>query len=378
MFAEKSDMALQFINVSEQESIIELFGSIGEGWDSDNKNTATNLSAELARIKALKAGRITVKINSLGGDVNHALAIYEMLEEHPAEITTQIIGLCASAATIIAAAGAKRKMSRNALFLIHQCSSYLGRANQTQLAAEIESQQTVNKRILSIYTQKCGSDNSTDIETLFTANGGLGKWIEADEALRIGFITDIYNESKKAACIDKKSFINSALPELPQQYADFLAEETQTKPQNEKTDKFYQSFLKDLKNLIFNNNNTKNHPPMKNLFPLLCLAACLTDEAYNKEKGATLSDTHLQAIEKSLKEFSDLKTAFEAEKKANQTAQNSLAELQKQFDTVNGILSKLSGTTVKVEGKDPKTTTAQSFADWQKNDKYYQEISLVI
>jgi ATP-dependent protease ClpP protease subunit len=370
-------MALNFINVSEKESIIELFGSIGEGWDGDNKNTVTNLSAELVHIKALKSERITVKINSLGGDVNHALSIYDLLEEHPAEITTQIIGLCASAATVIAAAGTTRKMSRNALFLIHQCSSWLGRVNQTQLAAEIESQQTVNKRILNIYTDKCGKDKEKDIETLFAANGGQGKWIEADEALRIGFITDIYNESKKAACIDKKSFINSALPELPQQHAGFLSEETETKPQNEKTDKYYQSFLKDLKNLFFNN-NTKTYPPMKNLFPLLCLAACLTDEAYNKEKGVTFSDTELQAIEKSLKEFSDLKTAFEAEKKAKETAQNSLTELQKQFDTLNGIVSKLSGTTVKVEGSDPKTTTVETFADWQKNDKYYQEISLVI
>ena len=368
-------MALNFINVSEQESIIEVFGSIGESWDSDSKNTATGLNAELTRIKELKARRITVKINSLGGDVNHALAIYDLLEEHGAEITTQIIGLCASAATLIAAAGNVRKMSRNALFLIHQCSSYLGRANQTQLAAEIESQQTVNKRILSIYTQKCGKDKEKDIETLFAANGGQGKWIEADQALRIGFITDIYNETKKAACFDRKAFENSALPDLPDGYTDFLSQ-AEKQPHSVSNDKSDQSFLEGLKKLF--SNIYKPQTPMKNLFPLLCLAASLTDESYNKEKGVTLSDAQLSQIEKSLKEFSDLQTAFQAAQKEKETLQNSFNELQSKYNTLDGIVSKLSGTTVKVEGNDPKTTTAQTFADWQKSNKYYQEINVVI
>jgi len=366
-------MALQFININEKESIIELFGSIGEGWDSENKNTATCISEELARIKALKSERITVKINSLGGDVNHALAIYDLLEEHPAEITTQIIGLCASAATVIAAAGQIRKMSRNALFLIHQCSSWLGRANETQLAAEIESQKSVNKLILSIYAQKCGSKNSGEIETLFVANAGQGKWIEASEALRLGFVTDIYNESKKAACIDKKSFDNSFLPALPEEYSDFLTEETES--QTVTPTNACSSIIESLKNLFFTKNSNKNQPLMKNLFPFLCLAACLTDETYSKEKGVTFSDEQLQALEKSLKEFSDLKTTFAAAQTEKQTAQNALSALQSKYDDLKTIVDKLPGATAKVEGEDPKTSPTVTFADWQKANKYYQEIS---
>jgi len=118
--------------------------------------------------------------------------------------------------------------------------------------------------------------------------------------------------------------------------------------------------------------------PMKNLFPFLCLAASLADEAYNKEKGVTLSDAQLSAIEKSLKEFSDLQTAFVAAQKEKETLQNSFAELQTKYNTIDGIVSKLSGTTVKVEGNDPKTTTIETFVDWQKNNKYYQEINVVV
>jgi len=362
-------MALQFINVSEQESIIEVFGAIGEVWDGEGKNNASGISEELARIKALKANTITVKINSLGGDVSHALAIYDMLEEHDAEITTQIIGLCASAATIIAAAGTTRKMSRNALFLIHQCSSWLGRANQTQLAAEIESQKEVNKRILSIYAEKCGNKNSQDIETLFVANSGQGKWIEASEALRLGFVTDIYNESKKAACINKKAFENSLLPALPEGYTDFLTEETESPsltPANPTP-----GIFKSVKNLFTN----KNQLFMKNLFPFLCIAASLTDETYSKEKGATFSDAQLQALETKLKAFSDLQTAFEALNKETQAAKDSLTALQTQYNEVKAITDKLPGATPIVDGSDVQPPATETFADWQKNNKYYKEIT---
>lgn len=371
-------MALQFINLNEQESIIEVFGTIGEVWNGEGKNTAGNVSEELSRIKNLKAKTITVKINSLGGDASHALAIYDLLEEHEAEITTQIIGLCASAATIIAAAGATRKMSRNALFLIHQCSTWLGRVNETQLAAEIESQQAVNKRILSIYTEKCGSKNNKDIETLFVANAGQGKWIEASEALRLGFVTDIYNESKKAACITKKSFENSALPALPEEYSDFLTEEAESTPQTATGANSSGGLLESLKNLFSTKNNNKNQPLMKNLFPFLSLAACLTDETYSKEKGVTFTDEQLTALEKSLKEFSDLKTAFEALEKEKEKAQNSLAMLQKRHDDLKVIVDKLPGVTTKVDGNDSQNTTTDTFADWQKKNRYYQEISVGI
>jgi len=367
-------MALHFINVSEQESIIEVFGAIGEVWDGESKNNASGISEELARIESLKSKTITVKINSLGGDVSHALAIYDMLEEHDAEVTTQIIGLCASAATIIAAAGTTRKMSRNALFLIHQCSSWLGRANQTQLTAEIESQQSVNERILSIYAEKCGAMHTKDIETLFVANSGQGKWIEAGEALRLGFVTDIYNESKKAACINKKAFENSLLPQLPEGYTDFLTQETENPsptPANPAP-----GFFKSLKNRIPIINSNKNQPLMKNLFPFLCAIASMPEETYNKEKGATFSDVQLQVLETSLKAFSDLQTAFETLKTETDTAKTSHTALQTQYNDLKAILDKLPGATPQVDGSDVQNNTTQTFADWQKNNKYYQEISI--
>ena len=259
--------AIRFLNENTDEAVIEIYGQIGyEGWDrEDDENTARLMSGELDRIKALNAKRITVKINSLGGDVNHALAIHDLLAEHPALVTTQINGLCASAATIVAMAGKERRMSKNALFLIHQCSAYVGRANQEQLAQELETQKTVNGRMLDIYTAACNGKEA-EISELLKANNGLGKWLTATEARDFGFVTDIYNESRKTACFTQSAFSDNGLPALPEAYADMVAAEDNRSPWQSLVDLFTKHFS--------GNDNPQNQTltDMKKLFPLLAVA----------------------------------------------------------------------------------------------------------
>jgi ATP-dependent protease ClpP protease subunit len=79
------------------------------------------IQRDVNAIKTLGASIVTVNIHSLGGDANHALAIYDALKEHSAKIITKISGMCASAATVIFMAGNERKMSENALMLVHKC-----------------------------------------------------------------------------------------------------------------------------------------------------------------------------------------------------------------------------------------------------------------
>lgn len=273
--------AIRFLNENTDEAVIEIYGQIGyEGWDrEDDENTARLMSGELDRIKALNAKRITVKINSLGGDVNHALAIHDLLAEHPALVTTQINGLCASAATIVAMAGKERRMSKNALFLIHQCSAYVGRANQEQLAQELETQKTVNGRMLDIYTAACNGKEA-EISELLKANNGLGKWLTATEAKDFGFVTDIYNESRKTACFTQSAFSDNGLPALPEAYADMVAAEDTRSP--------WQSLVDLLTKHFSGNDNPQNQTltDMKKLFPLLAVALALQDTAaYDPEKG---------------------------------------------------------------------------------------------
>ena len=369
--------AIRFLNENTDEAVIEIYGQIGyEGWDrEDDENTARLMSGELDRIKALNAKRITVKINSLGGDVNHALAIHDLLAEHPALVTTQINGLCASAATIVAMAGKERRMSKNALFLIHQCSAYVGRANQEQLAQELETQKTVNGRMLDIYTAACNGKEA-EISDLLKANNGLGKWLTATEAKDFGFVTDIYNESRKTACFTQSAFSDNGLPALPEAYADMVAAED--------TRSTWQSLVDLLTKHFSGNDNPQNQTltDMKKLFPLLAVALALQDTAaYDPEKGASLTDTQLKAIEGKLTELDNLLKERETlvkekqalvDEKATLTAQ--LATLTADRDRLKGIVDAVPTETPAVSGGDPQEAPKDNMQAYVNGSSLYQAI----
>ena len=369
--------AIRFLNENTDEAVIEIYGQIGyEGWDrEDDENTARLMSGELDRIKALNAKRITVKINSLGGDVNHALAIHDLLAEHPALVTTQINGLCASAATIVAMAGKERRMSKNALFLIHQCSAHVGRANQEQLAQELETQKTVNGRMLDIYTAACNGKEA-EISELLKANNGLGKWLTATEAKDFGFVTDIYNESRKTACFTQSAFSDNGLPALPEAYADMVAAEDTRSP--------WQSLIDLLTKHFSGNDNPQNQTltDMKKLFPLLAVALALQDTAaYDPEKGASLTDTQLKAIEGKLTELDTLLKERETlvkekqalvDEKATLTAQ--LATLTADRDRLKGIVDAVPAETPSVSGGDPQEAPKDNMQAYVNGSSLYQAI----
>lgn len=369
--------AIRFLNENTDEAVIEIYGQIGyEGWDrEDDENTARLMSGELDRIKALNAKRITVKINSLGGDVNHALAIHDLLAEHPALVTTQINGLCASAATIVAMAGKERRMSKNALFLIHQCSAYVGRANQEQLAQELETQKTVNGRMLDIYTAACNGKEA-EISELLKANNGLGKWLTATEAKDFGFVTDIYNESRKTACFTQSAFSDNGLPALPEAYADMVAAEDTRSP--------WQSLVDLLTKHFSDNDNPQNQTltDMKKLFPLLAVALALQDTAaYDPEKGASLTDTQLKAIEGKLTQLDTLLKERETlvkekqalvDEKATLTAQ--LATLTADRDRLKGIVDAVPAETPAVSGGDPQEAPKDNMQAYVNGSSLYQAI----
>jgi len=62
---------------------------------------------------------VVVNINSPGGDLFEGLAIYNALKEYPGKVTVKILGMAASAASVIAMAGDEIKIAKSAFFMIH-------------------------------------------------------------------------------------------------------------------------------------------------------------------------------------------------------------------------------------------------------------------
>lgn len=292
-------MERQFLNISKpaaNKARIEIDGTIG-GFDWDawkRKNTGTDIRRQLKEIEKLNVDEIEVLITSLGGYVDDALQIHDALKAHPAKVTTIVQGFCASAATVIACAGDTRIISPNALYLIHKCMSNVWDANENALQAELDDQRTINGTVLNIYKGVLKKDEA-ELNALFEANNGNGKWITADEALAFGFATEIQEFENDKPVKSMARFLNHA--------RDFFPD------------------LNQFKNL----NIHQNQPEMKKfLLSFAMLGALLSvkeDAEYDEKKGLQLSTDQLQTLEDTLKEF-------EAKKTELQNAQTELANAQ--------------------------------------------------
>lgn len=64
---------------------------------------------------------VTVNINSPGGDMFEGLAIYNLLREYQGKVTVKVLGIAASAASVIAMAGDDIQIGRGAFLMIHNC-----------------------------------------------------------------------------------------------------------------------------------------------------------------------------------------------------------------------------------------------------------------
>ena len=132
-----------FLNVKKKDKVadIEIFGDIGYNVWADNfedyqKNTSEVKAKEIKALQELDVEVINLTMESLGGDVSHALAIYSLLKNSGATINTYYRGANASASTIIGSAASSVNhifMDNTGLFLVHKVMSYAeGNENDMQ------------------------------------------------------------------------------------------------------------------------------------------------------------------------------------------------------------------------------------------------------
>lgn len=196
---------------------INIEGTIGcpisDGSNESAVATYNEFKRKISDIGASNARKVVVNIRSTGGDVNDALLIYEQLKSLKAKVVTQCYGYTASAATIIAQAASEgmRRMSENALYLIHQSSTSIEGPTQ-KLAGGIELLRKTDERIAKIYSDASGRP-AEEFLTLMGENDGSGKWLSAEEALSAGLIDEIIG-SKPIQNINKEELFG--LPEPPQ------------------------------------------------------------------------------------------------------------------------------------------------------------------
>jgi ATP-dependent Clp endopeptidase proteolytic subunit ClpP len=196
---------------------ITIEGYIGSWWkeNPDAIITKEEMQQQLKQVAEIKAKNIIVYINSYGGDVNHGVSIHDLLANNDASVTTIINGHTASAATIIAMAAdkGKRKISANALALIHDASIWAG-GNKHDLQVSLSDLNKMDETIASIYSKRCGK-TVDEVKEMMDRFSGRGEWLTASEAKEWGLVDEIYEPSRMAAAIDVEVINAFGLPEIP-------------------------------------------------------------------------------------------------------------------------------------------------------------------
>ena len=130
-------------------------------------------------------GKVTVWINSPGGDCFAAAQIYNMLMEYSGPVDVHIDGIAASAASVIAMAGNQVAISPVGMMMIHNPATVsIGDEREMKKAMEMLSE--VKESIINAYELKTGLPRK-QLSNMMNAES----WMNAKKALELGFADSI-------------------------------------------------------------------------------------------------------------------------------------------------------------------------------------------
>ena len=197
----KSKRFWRFVNeAGDDNAELLLYGAIASQSWYDDDVTPRQFNDDL---KECGGKNLTVRINSPGGDVFAAQAIYTMLKGYSGKKTMHIDGMCASAATIIACAGDSVEMPRNALYMIHNPASFLiGGYDEQGLAKLQKALASTKETILNVYAERCHKTTDELAQMMDDET-----WMTADQALENGFIDAIDEDYQVTASLNDNMLI---------------------------------------------------------------------------------------------------------------------------------------------------------------------------
>ncbi|HSQ88092.1 head maturation protease, ClpP-related [Romboutsia sp.] len=159
-------------------------------WIGWTYTSAKNISSQL---KQANGQPIKVKVNSPGGSVFAASEIYTELRNYPGDVKIEIVGLAASAASVISMAG-KSIMSPTAQIMVHNVSTGGVRGDYRVMEHTAEVLKNANDTIANAYMAKSGMSREKALELMNNET-----WLSAEKAKELGLIDEImFEENNKS------------------------------------------------------------------------------------------------------------------------------------------------------------------------------------
>lgn len=139
-------------------------------------------------LEAVKGARkLTIRLDSLGGDAYASLLIHNRLRELKAKKTIQVDGAAMSGGSIIMCAGDTVKVNPGSLIMVHKCMSFLfGYYNEDELEKAKQSNAAVDKALASVYAKKTGMDEAEALEMMQQET-----YLTGEDALAKGFADEL-------------------------------------------------------------------------------------------------------------------------------------------------------------------------------------------
>ncbi|KIS41283.1 head maturation protease, ClpP-related [Kosakonia radicincitans] len=162
---------------SSNDNTISIFDVIGKDFWGDGVSASRIAGA----LRSMNGADVTVNINSPGGDMFEGLAIYNLLREYEGKVTVKVLGLAASAASIIAMAGDEVQIGRGAFLMIHNCW-VVAMGNRHDLEKVATEMAPFDKAMADIYSARSGM-KAADIESMMDGETYIG----GSEAVDKGF-----------------------------------------------------------------------------------------------------------------------------------------------------------------------------------------------
>lgn len=168
-------------------NVITVYDVIGYDWWTDGGVTVNRIDAALRKIG--EQADVEVHINSPGGDMFEGVAIYNRLRAHGGKVTVKVMGLAASAASIIAMAGDERLIGDGAFLMIHNAWVWAA-GNRNELRDVADWLEPFDAAMVDVYAARTGQTAAAvsawmDAET----------WLNSSLAIERGFATGLVDRA---------------------------------------------------------------------------------------------------------------------------------------------------------------------------------------
>lgn len=185
----------QIKNATSDTAEIYIYGEIVSDQWNDDDVTAQSFHADLKGLGNIKT--LNVYINSPGGSVFEGQAIYSMLKRHPARVNVFVDGIAASIASVVAMAGDRITMPKNAMMMIHNPWT-IAYGNSLELRKIADDLEKIRESLIEAYLSRPGIQLTRDqlIEIMDEET-----WLTAQESFDYGLIDELIEGQEIAASV---------------------------------------------------------------------------------------------------------------------------------------------------------------------------------